>query len=170
MGGLIAQLVMGLVGAGVNAAVTYNLIDKEIQEYEQAKNDIREATDAYSGANAYNEMLNRGKQTAEFMGRTADTTSAINTNPGGANVMSTAAQAADPTAEAVMGGYSQGMGNAAQTMDAAYDKATKAAQGKMQQAGINYQVGQQATQGIVGGLQGLGKTIGEIAGSKKGTE
>lgn len=168
MGGLIAQLVMGLVGSGVNAAVTYSLINREIREYEQAKNDIKDATDAYSGANAYNAMLNKGKQTAEFMGRTADTTSAINTNPGGANVMSTATQAADPTAEAVMNGYSQGMGNAAAIMDAKYDKATKNAQTKMNQAGINFNVGQQATQGIVGGLTGLGKTVAEIAGSRKG--
>lgn len=167
MGGLIAQLVMGLVGSGVNAAVTYNLIDREIQEYSQARDDIKNATNAYSGGDAYTRMLNEGKQTAEFMGRTADTTSAINTNPGGANVISTAAQAADPTSEAVMGGYSQGMANAAQMMDAAYDKATKNAQTKMNQAGINFNVGQQATQGIVGGLTGLGQTVAEIAGSKK---
>lgn len=158
---------MGLAGSVVSGVTTYNLIDREIDEYSQARDDIKNATDQYSGYNAYNSMLNKGKQTAEFMGRTADTTSAINTNPGGRYVMSTAADAADPTANAVMGGYSQGMSNAAQMMDAAYDKATKNAQTKMNQAGINYQVGQQATQGIVGGLQGIGKTITEIAGSKK---
>lgn len=167
MGGLIAQLVMGLVGSAVSGVSTYYLIDKEIAEYEKAREDVKEATDKYSGYNVYNSMLNKGKQTAEFMGRTADTVSDINTNPGGANVMSTAAQAANPTSEAVMGGYSQGMSNAAEMANAQYDAATKAAQGKMNQAGINYQVGQQAVQGAVGGLQGLASTISEI-GKKSG--
>lgn len=167
MGGLIAQIIMGLAGSVVSGVTTYNLIGREISEYSKARDDIRDATNKYSGEQAYTNMINAAKQNAEFMGRTADTTSAINTNPGGRYVMSTAADAADPTANAVMGGYSQGMSNAAQIMDAKFDKATKNAQTKMNQAGINYQVGQQATQGIVGGLQGIGKTWTEIAGSKK---
>lgn len=162
MGGIIAQLVMGLVGSVVGGVVNMQLIDRNISEYEEARDDIRKAAQEYSGGAAYESMLNKGKQTAEFMGRTADTTSKINTNPGGADVMSTAAQAADPTAGAVMEGYSQGMENAANLMNAKYDKATKYAQTKMKQADIDYNVGSQATQGIIGGMKNIGKTVSDI--------
>lgn len=166
MGGLIAQLVMGLVGSVVSGAASCYLIDQEISEYRQAREDIAKANKEYAGPEAYNRMLNQGKQTGEFMGRTADTTSAINTNPGGANVMSTAAQAADPTAGAVMGGYEQGMNNASAMMDAEYNKATKAAQGKMEQAGIKRAAGEQAASGLASGLSTLGSTMSQIGGKK----
>lgn len=173
IGGIIAQAAIGIVGSVVSGVVNMQLIDRNISEYEEARDDVKKAAEEYSGANAFESMLNKGKQTAEFMGRTADTTSKINTNPGGADVMSTAAQAADPTAGAVMEGYSQGTENAANLMNAKYDKATKYAQTKMKQADIDYNVGSQATQGIVGGIKNIGQTaydIGAGASKAKGGE
>lgn len=163
--GILVEVFTKIIGSAINGTTQSKLIDRNIEEYKEARDDIRKAAMEYSGGAAYDAMLNKGKQTAEFMGRTADTTSKINTNPGGADVMSTAAQAAEPTAGAVMDGYAQGTDNAANLMNAKYDKATKYAQTKMKQADIDYNVGSQAVQGVTKGIANLGSTAKDIGSS-----
>lgn len=163
----IIEAITGLAGHIIGGYANMELVDKNVSDYRDARDMIRQANARYSGYNAAEAQLSKAKQTADFMGRTADTTSKINTNPGGADVMSTAAQAADPTANAVMEGYSQGMDNAANILNAKYDKATKYAQTKMKQADIDYNVGSQAAQGIAKGISNLGSTANDIFGKGK---
>lgn len=154
---VIGAVAGAVVGGAVKGAIAYKTSIKNAQEYAEAAQDVRNATEKYSGENAYNRMLQAGSDYAYDLGTTAGNEALsisddIMQNPGstGAGINTAAlanAQSAGDTAKnAARAGFSQGMENEKSLMDAAYNAETAKAQQKMKQADINYNVANQAAQ------------------------
>ena len=154
---VIATIAGAVVGATVKGVTAYKTTMKNADEYKEAAEDVRKATEQYSGKNAYNRMTQAGNDLAYQLGTAAGNealgiSNDIMQNPGstGAGVNAAALQNAqnvgDTALNAANAGFQQGMNNEKSLMDAKYNAATQKAQQKMKQADINYNVANQAAQ------------------------
>ena len=155
MFGLVIGAIAGaVIGGAVKGAVAYKTTIENAKEYEEAAEDVRKATEEYSGRNAYNRMTQAGKDYAYNIGLGAGNealgiSNDVMQNPGttGAGVNAAALQnaniAGSTAQDAANAGFQQGMNNEKSLMDAKYNAATQKAQQKMKQADIDYNVANQ---------------------------
>ena len=168
----VAMAAGAMIGGVTNAVMTAQAIDKKIKAYADASKEVREATEKYSGKNAYNEMVRQGKDMSSTMGDMTGSALAAerlqNNNPGvtGAGAMANAYQnagtSADAAGNAAQGGFQSGMNNASTELNSKYNKATTRANQLMKQAGIDYNVSMQRNKEIM-------DTIGNVANTANQT-
>lgn len=163
-GMVIAAIAGAVIGGAVNGVVAAKSTEEKVNAYKQAAKDVKSAANKYSGENAYKSMVNQGQnymgQDARSMANEMAAASYQPTGPGvtgtaQANALGAVNRAANATNEAALGGFSTGMSDAAASNAAKYNAATVQAQQLMNQADINYNVANQAAQGI---MQGIGDT------------
>lgn len=179
-GGIIASIAGFVVGGVTNAVATAEAVDKKIKGYKEASKEVREATEKYSGKNAYNEMLSQGKDMSSTMGDMAGSSIAAerlqNNNPGvtGAGAMANAYQnagtSANTTSNAAQGGFQTGMSNASTDLSSKYNKATTRANQLMKQAGIDYNVSNQRNQEIMNTIGNVANTVNQLRTTSNGRE
>ena len=153
-----AAVIMGAVSmvskaviSGVNA---YNATQEKVKAYRGAAEDMRKATELYSGTNLNNAMTEKGmanaaERNAQSMGAAANnfngtgSTKMANFMPLKQNVIN-----ADKTSSA----YNAGANRAKTEADAKFNAATKQAELNKQQADINYNIANQHSQAIANGI------------------
>ena len=172
---IIATIGGMIIGGVTNAAMTAQAIDKKIKAYADATTEVRNATEKYSGQNAYNEMVRQGKDMSSTMGDMAGSALAAerlqNNNPGvtGAGAMANAYQnagtSADAASNAAQGGFQIGMNNASTELNSKYNKATTRANQLMKQANIDYNVTNQRNKEIMNTISNGLDTYNKIAPS-----
>jgi len=180
MFGLVIGAVAGAVVGGAVQGVTAFVTTKEkAGAYRQAAQQVREATEKYSGKNAYDSMVNKGQ---DYMGKdmaSMGTEMAANvyqpTNPGaGATAQANALNAADRAANVVnetgLNALQSGMSDANAANQAKYNAATTQAQQLMNQADIRYGVANQAVQEGMNALGSTANTINSLRTTKNGRE
>lgn len=153
---MIAQMVGGAVINGVTTAVSTN--DK-IRAYKKAAEDIRNATEQYSGVNEYNRMYQAGADNTKYAKRDLDRQVAEGDLTNNAMI---AANNSDVNADYV-NYYNQGAARQNALDEAAYNKATANAQREMNQADINYNAKTKAAQAganAIGGIANLAAQMG----------
>lgn len=168
---IVAAVGGAIIGGITNAAMTADAIDKKIKAYADATKEVRNATEQYSGQNAYNEMVRQGKDTSSTMGDMTGSALAAerlqNNNPGvtGAGAMANAYQNAGTSANAAsnasQGGFQTGMNNASTELNSKYNKATTRANQLMKQADIDYNVTNQRNQEIMNTISNVANTANQ---------
>lgn len=165
-----AAVIMGAVSmvskaviSGVNA---YNATQEKVKAYRGAADDIRNATNLYSGTNLNNAMTEKGmanaaERNAQSMGAAANnfngtgSTKMANFMPLKQNVIN-----ADKTSSA----YNAGANRAKTEADAQFNAATKQAELNKQQADINYNVANQNSQAITNGIGNITDLTSQFGG------
>lgn len=156
--------VIGAIAGGVGAGVGTYLNNMKLAEaYEGYAKDIRKAGKKYSGQNADNAMREAESQEARRlnnlnMGTAASTPNTSNLSMQNALRRMSNVKAADST----MQGQNLGRSNKATELQGKYNAETAKAQQALNQAGINYQVNNQAMQAGMQGLQGLAQAYNQI--------
>lgn len=178
-GMVIGAIAGAVVGGAVQGATAIKTTQEKIKAYKQAAQQIRDATEKYSGENAYNEMVRRGQ---DYM--TQDMSSMSNemakntyepTNPGAvssaqANALNAADKASNVVNATGLNSFGTGMSDAASSMAAKYNAATTQAQQAMNQADINYNVANQAVQEGLGAAGNIAQTYNQLRRTKNGRE
>ena len=172
---IVAMAAGALIGGITNAAMTAAAIDKKIKAYADASKEVRNATEKYSGKNAYNEMVRQGKDMSSTMvdmtGSALSAERLQNNNPGvtGAGAMANAYQNAGTSANAAgnaaQGGFQTGMNNASTELNSKYNKATTRANQLMRQSDIDYNVTNQRNQEIMNTIANGVDTYNKVAPS-----
>ena len=156
-----------MIGKAVVSGITaYNATQDKIKAYRGAAEDIRNATNLYSGTNLNNAMTEKGmanavERNAQSMGAAANnfngtgSTKMANFMPLKQNVIN-----ADRTAEA----YNAGANRAKTEADAKFNAATKQAELNKQQADINYNVANQNSQAISNGIGAITDLTSQFGG------
>lgn len=165
-----AAVIMGAVSmvskaviSGVNA---YNATQEKVKAYRGAADDIRNATNLYSGTNLNNAMTEKGmanaaERNAQSMGAAANnfngigSTKMANFMPLKQNVIN-----ADKTSSA----YNAGANRAKTEADAQFNAATKQAELNKQQADIDYNVKNQNSQAISNGIGAITDLTSQFGG------
>jgi len=169
-GKIIGAVAGAIVGGVVNGVSTAKNNKIKIAAMEKAAKDIKKATEEYTGEKALEKMYNAGLQRSyEYgtsMGNEMASQAFTPQNPGstGAGTNSSAMQAGqeagDVAKNAAEVGFNSGMSNEAALNAAKYNQAANKANLELKQADIDYNVANQASQEIMGGLGDLGKAIG----------
>ena len=152
--------------AVVNGITAYNATQDKIKAYRGAAEDIRNATELYSGTNLNNAMTEKGianaaERNAQSMGAAANnfngtgSTKMANFMPLKQNVIN-----ADKTSSA----YNAGANRAKTEADAQFNAATKQAELDKQMADINYNVTNQTGQAISNGIGNITDLTSQIGG------
>ena len=153
--GAVIAAAAGMIGkAVVSGVMAYNATQEKIKAYKGAAEDIKKATELYSGTNLNNAMTEKGmanaaERNAQSMGAAANnfngtgSTKMANFMPLKQNVIN-----ADKTSSA----YNAGANRAKAEADAKYNAATQRAQQLMKQADIDYNVKNQTGQAIANGI------------------
>lgn len=168
MSAAIIAAVAGAVGGGFIRGITTAIQNKKLAgAYKKAAQQVREATEKYSGKNLYQAMRTAGDDMAYRQAMASEQPFTQATNPGQTNnAMGIANQAALTAAgnanAAGVAGRQQGMAIEKGRKDALYNAETVAAQQMLKQAGIDYNVANQAAQGVVDSIGGTAKLIGEL--------
>lgn len=165
----IAAAAGAIIGGVANGITTAMQTKKLAKAYREAADQMKEATEKYSGKNLYGAMKTAGNQMADTYARNAQQAFTNTANPGQTNnMMALAKQNMDATAQntndAAQSGRQLGQNLKKSDYDAKYNTETVAAQQALKQAGIDYNVANQATQSITGGLADLANTYSNIAG------
>lgn len=165
-----AAVIMGAVSmvskaviSGVNA---YNATKEKVKAYRGAADDIRNATNLYSGTNLNNAMTEKGmanaaERNAQSMGAAANnfngtgSTKMANFMPLKQNVIN-----ADKTSSA----YNAGANRAKTEADAKFNAAKQQADLQKEQAGINYNFANQNSQAITNGIGTLTDLTSQFGG------
>lgn len=171
MWGAVIAAVVGAVGGGVMRGVMAAKQNRiMVKAYKDAAKDVREATEEHSGEKLYNKMVNAGNAMAyENAMANAQDAPVQSVNPGQTNnlmaIASDAALGASENAnQAANAGRELGMSIEKGKNDAEYNAKTTKAQQMMKQAGIDFNVANQATQTAFDAAGGLAGTINDIAG------
>ena len=165
-GAVIAAAASMIGKAVVNGITAYNTTQDKIKAYRGAADDIRNATELYSGTNLNNAMTEKGianaaERNAQSMGAAANnfngtgSTKMENFMPLKQNVIN-----ADKTSSA----YNAGANRAKTEADAQFNAATKQAELDKQQADINYNVANQTGQAISNGIGNITDLTSQIGG------
>lgn len=170
MWGAVIAAVVGAVGGGVMRGVMAAKQNRiMVKAYKDAAKDVREATEEHSGEKLYNKMLNEGNAMA-YENAMANEQAFTNSpaNPGQTNnLMAIASEAALGASEnanqAANAGRELGMQIEKGKNDAEYNAKTTKAQQMLKQAGIDYNVANQATQFGFDAAGGLAGTINDLA-------
>ena len=165
-GAVIAAAASMIGKAVVNGITAYNATQDKIKAYRGAADDIRNATELYSGTNLNNAMTEKGmanaaERNAQSMGAAANnfngtgSTKMENFMPLKQNVIN-----ADKTSTA----YNAGANRAKTEADAQFNAATKQAELDKQQADINYNVANQTGQAVANGIGNITDLTSQIGG------
>ena len=170
MWGIVISSILGAVVGGVTQGVaTAKANEEKVAAYEQAAQSVREATDKYSGENAYNEMMKKGAEEAKAM---SDFTSvAPVVNPAGpgqttgniAPIVDAANQVANETKSNYNQGWNMGQSNAGTMNAAKYNADLAKANIEKGQADVNFNVANQAQQETLKGIGNIAQTGSNIA-------
>lgn len=158
-----ASMIGKAVVSGINA---YRSTQEKVKAYREAADDIRKATELYSGTNLNNAMTEKGmanaaERNAQSMGAAANnfngtgSTKMVNFMPLKQNVIN-----ADKTSSA----YNAGANRAKTEADAKFNAATKQAELQKQQADINYNVANQNSQAIANGIGNITDLTSQFGG------
>ena len=165
-----AAVIMGAVSmvskaviSGVNA---YNATQEKVKAYRGAADDIRDATNLYSGTNLNNAMTEKGmanaaERNAQSMGAAANnfngtgSTKMANFMPLKQNVIN-----ADKTSSA----YNAGANRAKAEADAKFNAVKQQADLNKQQADIDYKVANQTGQALSNGIGAVTDLTSQIGG------
>ena len=165
-GAVIAAAASMIGKAVVNGVMAYNATQDKIKAYKGAAEDIRKATELYSGTNLNNAMTEKGmanaaERNAQSMGAAANnfngtgSTKMENFMPLKQNVIN-----ADTTASA----YNAGANRVKAENDAKYNAETQRAQQLMKQADIDYNVKNQTSQAISNGIGNITDLTSQFGG------
>ena len=165
-GAVIAAAASMIGKAVVNGITAYNATQDKIKAYRGAAEDIRNATELYSGTNLNNAMTEKGmanaaERNAQSMGAAANnfngtgSTKMANFMPLKQNVIN-----ADKTSSA----YNAGANRAKTEADAKFNAATKQSELDKQMADINYNVANQTGQAISNGIGNITDLTSQIGG------
>ena len=165
--GAVIAAAASMIGKAVVSGITaYNATQDKIKAYKGAAEDIRKATELYSGTNLNNAMTEKGmanaaERNAQSMGAAANnfngtgSTKMANFMPLKQNVIN-----ADKTSSA----YNAGANRAKTEADAKFNAATKQAELAKQQADINYNVKNQTGQAVANGIGAVTDLTSQIGG------
>ena len=165
--GAVIAAAASMIGKAVVSGITaYNATQDKIKAYRGAAEDIRNATELYSGTNLNNAMTEKGmanaaERNAQSMGAAANnfngtgSTKMANFMPLKQNVIN-----ADKTSTA----YNAGANRAKTEADAQFNAATKQAELDKQMADINYNVTNQTGQAISNGIGNITDLTSQIGG------
>lgn len=165
--GAVIAAAASMIGKAVVSGITaYNATQEKIKAYRGAAEDIRNATNLYSGTNLNNAMTEKGmanaaERNAQSMGAAANnfngtgSTKMVNFMPLKQNVIN-----ADKTSNA----YNAGANRAKAENDAKYNAATKQADLAKQQADINYNVANQTGQAAANAIGNVTDLTSQIGG------
>ena len=165
--GAVIAVTASMIGKAVVSGITaYNATQDKIKAYRGAAEDIRNATELYSGTNLNNAMTEKGmanaaERNAQSMGAAANnfngtgSTKMANFMPLKQNVIN-----ADKTSTA----YNAGANRAKTEADAQFNAATKQAELDKQMADINYNVANQTGQAISNGIGNITDLTSQIGG------
>ena len=165
-GAIIAAAASMIGKAVVNGITAYNATQEKVKAYRGAAEDIRKATELYSGTNLNNAMTEKGmanavERNAQSMGAAANnfngtgSTKMVNFMPLKQNVIN-----ADKTASA----YNAGANRVKAEADAKFNAATKQAELNKQQADINYNAANQTGQSVANGIGAVTDLTSQIGG------
>lgn len=170
-GKIIGAVAGAIIGGVVNGVTTAKNNKIKIAAMEKAAKDMRKATEEYSGKKALEKMYNAGLQGSykygTSMGNEMASQSFTPQNPGstGTGTNSSAMMAGQESGNiaknAAIAGFNSGMNNEAAMNAAKYNEAANKANLELKQADIDYNVANQRSQEIMGGLGDLGKAIGD---------
>lgn len=170
MFGAVIAAVVGAIGGGVMRGVMAAKQNKILTKaYRDAANDIRQATEEHSGERLYEKMVDAGNAMAYQQGMMSETPFTQATNPGQTNnlmsIASDAALGASANAnDAANAGRELGMSMEKAKNDAEYNAKTTKAQQMLKQAGIDFNVANQATQAGFDAASGLAGTVNDLVG------
>lgn len=165
--GVIIAAAASMIGKAVVSGITaYNATQEKVKAYRGAAEDIRKATELYSGTNLNNAMTEKGmanavERNAQSMGAAANnfngtgSTKMVNFMPLKQNVIN-----ADKTASA----YNAGANRVKAEADAKFNAATKQAELNKQQADINYNAANQTGQSVANGIGAVTDLASQIGG------
>lgn len=165
--GAIIAAAASMIGKAVVSGITaYNATQEKVKAYRGAAEDIRKATELYSGTNLNNAMTEKGmanavERNAQSMGAAANnfngtgSTKMVNFMPLKQNVIN-----ADKTASA----YNAGANRVKAEADAKFNAATKQAELNKQQADINYNAANQTGQSVANGIGAVTDLASQIGG------
>ena len=165
--GAVIAVAASMIGKAVVSGITaYNATQDKIKAYRGAAEDIRKATELYSGTNLNNAMTEKGmanaaERNAQSMGAAANnfngtgSTKMANFMPLKQNVIN-----ADRTSSA----YNAGANRAKTEADAKYNAAKQQADLQKEQADINYNVANQNSQAITNGIETLTDLTSQFGG------
>ena len=165
-GAVIAGAAAMIGKAVISGTMAYQATKDKIDAYKGAAEDIRKATELYSGTNLNNAMTEKGmanaaERNAQSMGAAANnfngtgSTKVANFMPLKQNVIN-----ADKTSSA----YNAGANRAKTEADAKYNAATQSAQQLMKQADIDYNVKNQTGQAIANGIENITDLTSQFGG------
>ena len=167
MWGMVIAGAASMIGKAVISGITaYNATQDKIKAYRGAAEDIRNATELYSGTNLNNAMTEKGmanaaERNAQSMGAAANnfngtgSTKMANFMPLKQNVIN-----ADKTSSA----YNAGANRAKTEADAQFNAAKQQADLQKEQADINYKVANQTGQAISNGIGNITDLTSQIGG------
>lgn len=167
MWGAVIAAAASMVGkAVISGTVAYQATQDKIKAYRGAADDIRKATELYSGTNLNNAMTEKGmanaaERNAQSMGAAANnfngtgSTKMANFMPLKQNVIN-----ADKTSNA----YNAGANRVKTEADAKYNAVTKQAELNKQQADIDYNVANQNSQAISNGIGAVTDLTSQFGG------
>lgn len=165
-GAVIAGAAAMIGKAVVSGVMAYNATQEKIKAYKGAAEDVRKATELYSGTNLNNAMTEKGmanaaERNAQSMGAAANnfngtgSTKMANFMPLKQNVIN-----ADKTSSA----YNAGANRVKTEADAKFNAATQRAQQLMKQADIDYNVKNQTGQAIANGIESVVDLTSQFGG------
>ena len=165
--GAVIAAAASMVGKAVVSGITaYNATQDKIKAYRGAAEDIRNATELYSGTNLNNAMTEKGmanaaERNAQSMGAAANnfngtgSTKMANFMPLKQNVIN-----ADKTSSA----YNAGANRVKAEADAKFNAAKQQADLQKEQADINYNASNQTGQAVTNGIGAVTDLISQIGG------
>lgn len=165
--GAVIAAAASMIGKAVVSGITaYNATQEKIKAYKGAAEDVRKATELYSGTNLNNAMTEKGtanaaERNAQSMGAAANnfngtgSTKMANFMPLKQNVIN-----ADKTSSA----YNAGANRAKAENDAKYNAATQRAQQLMKQANIDYNVKNQTGQAAANAIGNVADLTSQFGG------
>ena len=165
--GMVIAAAASMIGKAVVSGITaYNATQDKIKAYRGAAEDIRNATNLYSGTNLNNAMTEKGmanaaERNAQSMGAAANnfngtgSTKMANFMPLKQNVIN-----ADKTSSA----YNDGANRVKTEADAKFNAAKQQADLQKEQADINYNVANQTGQAVANGIGAVTDLPSQIGG------
>lgn len=166
-GQVIGAVAGAIIGGVVNGVSTAKNNKIKIAAMEKATKDMRKATEEYSGKRALEKMYDAGLQNAysygTSMGNEMASQSFTPQGPGTTSVgvnteaMQAGTEVGNAAKTAAQSGFETGMTNQAALNAAKYNEAANKANLELKQADIDFNVANQASQEIMGGLGDLGK-------------
>ena len=168
-GRVIAAIAGAVVGGVTQGVIAYQTNKEKVAAYENVAKVVKEATDKYSGKNAYNEMMKKGAEEAEKMSNfTSVAPTTPNAGPGQTtgNIapLDVANQVAENTKSNYNQGWNVGQSNAATEMGAKYNAELAKAGLAKNQADIDFNVANQTVQEVLKGVGNITQTANQIKG------